>query len=148
MLTRCGKNWMLLQKRKEKMKRFGDQQYEKWTDAGNMWERRVSCVRWSGRCNAYNLNMNQRLLDNGVVCGSWQTFKKKQSWREHWKCFNRKNVKSFRFSQRLLIRWQFYFGFVYRVAVKCSDVSEGRTAFLLRTNKLPSLEAPVMGGNI
>ena len=43
---------------------------------------------------------------------------------------------------------QFYFGFVYRVAVKCSDVSEGRTALLVRANKLPTLDAPLFGGNI
>jgi hypothetical protein len=32
--------------------------------------------------------------------------------------------------------------------VKCTDVSEERTAFLFRTFKLPCFAAPVTGGNI
>jgi hypothetical protein len=53
-----------------------------------------------------------------------------------------------RFSQRFLIRLQFYFGFLDLVVVKCSDVSEGCTAFLSRTIKLPYFDAPVTDGNI
>jgi hypothetical protein len=52
------------------------------------------------------------------------------------------------FSQRLLIGLQFYFGFLDLVVVKYSDVSEGRTAFIFRTIKLPCCDASVTGGNI
>jgi len=43
--------------------------------------------------------------------------------------------------------YSFLLGFLDLVVVKYFDVSEGRTAFPFRTIELPSLDAPVRGGN-